>query len=237
MPSGVGTCLQFQLWKAETWNPQGRLPRGTSHIGEFLHWLRDPASKNEVEEWSRMIPDMGIGPLHTCVPTFMCVHTCKNIHIDTCAHPLPHVKSEKRKEQEFLSSFWWRSVESRPSGYSSPSWCNPCPCLQPFSQQQLAVFSSPPACTWPSQTSAGPHCSFCLPYPWFLRTLHTAPTVGTLQAWLSNFTLSYPLIFKGLITWSCDYHLSLSCPCWTAKVLSHVCVLSAQCYGLQRAGV
>lgn len=74
----------------------------TSHI--FKHWLYLrcwPQCKN-MEEWWRMVLDTNLGPLHSYVPTHMCIHTytymhMDNTHIYTQVYARAHIHKWKKK--------------------------------------------------------------------------------------------------------------------------------------------
>lgn len=58
--------------------------------------MRDPTSKNKVEEPMRMIPDLYPWSGHAFKPTRMCTHTSKTMHADI------HTKTENRKKKSLL---------------------------------------------------------------------------------------------------------------------------------------
>lgn len=75
-------------------DPYTKLASKTSHLQELWVWLKDPDTKNTVEEQPRMIPGINRGPPHATTQQYTCKTYIINFHIHTT------LRWKWRKKQE-----------------------------------------------------------------------------------------------------------------------------------------
>lgn len=141
---GITTHLQIAASEdRETEIPQSKMDTKTQYTVEFWVCLREPAPRNRVENWSRLISDINLGTpcafAHICMrrPPHICPYACipqAPVYINRRNSRFTVMRASLKKGKHMARGFWislpyvHHSIAPLPCHTSF--WNLPCPCLE-----------------------------------------------------------------------------------------------------------